>query len=1035
MKRLKYLALATLVAFGACDNGGGKSVTQPVTGTISGTVSIEGTGASGVTVTLSSGTTATTDGSGNYSFSNVPAGAYTVSISGFPSDATFSTSAKAAVISSSGQVVTVNFDGSYIRTSAIIGSVKDGSGAGLSGVTVAISGQGTSASKTTDNTGQTDPFTGLRAGDYTVTISGYDATNYTCSTTSQSVTLATGELQVVPFTCTVKTTASISGTLFLDEAKPQDSTYEVNLEKKLAVANVPILLEGGTVNDTMTVMTDANGDYTFPNLAAGTYRVTYKGTAADLPGAVAFSGAPSQIVTVTAGAQATVNFPFLITQQTIDVYAFLGTDAQVSATPGPGIAPIKGWKIDLYDTQADAAAGGTTGKLDATVTTDANGRAAFKFARSADKDPAGNASDDIVFARSNAVPGALYTMNGENIIEIHYDRADSLGMAPDTFDALYNKVVVKVHAAEMDNDTLAGWTMNLFANKDSTTTLRDGVATDAKGDVYYTVTRSLLNTLASDHNLPDTLWMRLSGAQANANGHGFTEAPTASGAMAAGQYLKYIWNGTVAPEDTVDAGSEIVTYTDESLSFVVHHEMDDSTSVPTLTKGDDFSRASQISVELYKVNSDGTETSVAGPTAAAVGTGLVTFANMPVNQTYSVHARSTAPFLSVLNDTAMTVTTDGSDQTFVDSALAGSAGASAFAYKYNNVGVTGTLQSVDGMTPVAGASVMIKATSDNIQPDSMGTDSTMVLTNAAGVYSMTGMREGPYTVSVQDSTGVWSYLTTLKTTSTPLSSGSADNTDAHTATRDVEGSGTMSTANFQAYRMDTKVVGMVVNDRDADNTLDPGDALSGGVVQLYQGVGLDTLLATDTTDANGQYTFAGLREGRYTVLAKSTSTDDVLRALKQDTVVARPSAKNPTWGSLTPVKLPVWDYDNTTLKAGTGSAADFIHLAKNTVAKGFVKTAGGVGIAGMTISLRRCETTGGAVKPPAAGTCTTYLGTTVTTVSDSTGAFSFNNLEEGEYQISPQPGTVGAYTTSSPAAALYLQKNPADIETLTFTIS
>ena len=57
MKRFKYLTLAALVAFAACDEGEDTVVAPPVTGTISGVVTIEGTAASGVSVQLSSGAT------------------------------------------------------------------------------------------------------------------------------------------------------------------------------------------------------------------------------------------------------------------------------------------------------------------------------------------------------------------------------------------------------------------------------------------------------------------------------------------------------------------------------------------------------------------------------------------------------------------------------------------------------------------------------------------------------------------------------------------------------------------------------------------------------------------------------------------------------------------------------------------------------------------------------------------------------------------------------------------------------------------
>ena len=187
MKRFKYLTLAALVAFAACDEADEVIVAPPVTGTISGVVTIEGTGATGITVTLSSGSTATTDGAGTYAFSGVAAGAYTVTISGFASDAAFASSAKAATISTAGQVATVNFDGAYVRTSAILGSVAAG-GVGLAGVTVSIG----SSSTTSDANGQY-AFSGLRAGSYTVAISGFSATTYTFATTSMSVTLAVGD--------------------------------------------------------------------------------------------------------------------------------------------------------------------------------------------------------------------------------------------------------------------------------------------------------------------------------------------------------------------------------------------------------------------------------------------------------------------------------------------------------------------------------------------------------------------------------------------------------------------------------------------------------------------------------------------------------------------------------------------------------------------------------------------------------------------------------------------------------------------------
>ncbi|MDE0357037.1 MAG: hypothetical protein OXN92_04755, partial [Gammaproteobacteria bacterium] len=95
MNRFTKYGLAVLLAvtFTACDEGTPPPVEPPPpptpVGTISGTVTIEGTAASGITATLSSGATTTTGSGGSFAFAGVEAGTYTVTISGFPEDATF----------------------------------------------------------------------------------------------------------------------------------------------------------------------------------------------------------------------------------------------------------------------------------------------------------------------------------------------------------------------------------------------------------------------------------------------------------------------------------------------------------------------------------------------------------------------------------------------------------------------------------------------------------------------------------------------------------------------------------------------------------------------------------------------------------------------------------------------------------------------------------------------------------------------------------------------------------------------------------
>ena len=125
---------------------------------------------------------------------------------------------------------------------------------------------------------------------------------------------------------------------------------------------------------------------------------------------------------------------------------------------------------------------------------------------------------------------------------------------------------------------------------------------------------------------------------------------------------------------------------------------------------------------------------------------------------------------------------------------------------------------------------------------------------AAGVYKLEDLREGPYQIMVAGDDS-WDFFEVLETTSTPVSSGSEDHDDETSGTRDNEGNGVVGVTNFMAERIDTEILGVVVNDRDMDfNTLDPNEALSGATVELYNdddGDGEidadDDLLITSTT--------------------------------------------------------------------------------------------------------------------------------------------------------------------------------------------
>ena len=249
----QYLAMATVLALpiiAACGEG---IIPPPPKGSIVGQVSIEGMGLDGVSVSLSDGRSTATAGGGNYRFDNVEQGSYTVTISGYPADASFDQTSAPASIGDTGGTVTVDFRGTYIRTAAIMGTVTV-ENMGLGGVTVRLSGMA-DGQTTTDDSGQYS-FTGLRAGTYSVEISGFDSNEVSFSSTSGAATVGVGESKVVSFDGTYLRTAGIQGQVSVDGEGLQGVT-------------VTLVGEG----EDRTEVTNASGQYAFSQLKSGTYQV------------------------------------------------------------------------------------------------------------------------------------------------------------------------------------------------------------------------------------------------------------------------------------------------------------------------------------------------------------------------------------------------------------------------------------------------------------------------------------------------------------------------------------------------------------------------------------------------------------------------------------------------------------------------------------------------------------------------------------------------------------------------------------------
>ncbi len=203
MRKLHKLLIAALVLtipVAACDEGNnsvGPTETPPAVGTVSGTVSVEGTGLAGVTVALAgaSAQSTTSGADGSYSFSNVLEGNYSVTLSAVPADVVFSQTTQSVGITTDGQVAQADFNGQYVRTASVLVSVTRNGGEGIA-TSVQLTGMGVDQTLGTNANGQVQ-FTGLRSGTYTVTLTnppeGFDITE-------QQVQLNTGQSAQVNFT-------------------------------------------------------------------------------------------------------------------------------------------------------------------------------------------------------------------------------------------------------------------------------------------------------------------------------------------------------------------------------------------------------------------------------------------------------------------------------------------------------------------------------------------------------------------------------------------------------------------------------------------------------------------------------------------------------------------------------------------------------------------------------------------------------------------------------------------------------------------
>ena len=339
--------------------------------------------------------TTTTDADGNYSFTRLAAGDYTVKVTkaGAIADLTQTEDPDATKDSTSGTVtlnagnpVQENINFGYVKKHAISGTVyldqnrdktKNTGDIAQSGVTVKlVDASGAVVATTTTDADGNYSFTGLNDGTYTVQV---DKTGPLASTEqtedpsgngdsrSQAITFTRSDPDVTNVNFGYAEDYTVSGTVYYD--KDRSETLN-NGEPGFGGITVKLLGEDGSVVATTT--TKADGTYSFAKLPAGKY--TVKVEPSDLLKKLEQTEDPDGTKDHTSGvvqvnhdnpSVQNVNFGYA-TNYTIKGTIYRDADRSESLEDGEKL--YQGVTVDLLD---------ASGNVVATTTTDAHGAYAF----------------------------------------------------------------------------------------------------------------------------------------------------------------------------------------------------------------------------------------------------------------------------------------------------------------------------------------------------------------------------------------------------------------------------------------------------------------------------------------------------------------------------------------------------------------------------------------------------------------------------------------------------------------------------------
>ena len=785
--------------------------------------------------------TTTTDADGNYSFTRLAAGDYTVKVTkaGAIADLTQTEDPDATKDSTSGTVtlnagnpVQENINFGYVKKHAISGNVyldqnrdktKDSGDIPQSGITVnLVDASGTVVATTTTDADGNYSFTGLGDGTYTVQV---DKTGPLASTEqtedpsgngdsrSQAITFTRSDPDVTNVNFGYAEDYTISGTVYYDKDRSQTLN---NGEPGFDGVTVNLLDEAGAT--VVTTTTKADGTYSFAKLPAGKY--TVKVEPSDLLKKLEQTEDPDGTKDNTSGvvqvnhdnpSVQNVNFGYA-TNYTIKGTIYRDADRSESLQDGEKL--YQGVTVDLLD---------ASGNVVATTTTDVHGAYAFPNLEEGTYKVRVRKEGPIAdLVQTEDPDGTKDNTSGDITLELNDPIKENVNFGYISDNSISGTIYRDDNRSNSLNGGEAGYPEQTVQLLDKDGAVIKTTKTDANGTYSF-------------DNLPDGTYS-----------------------------VKVVKDGALTdleqtedPDATKDSASEPITLDEDNPTKknVNFGYVPDYFIKGTIYRDGNRSGALDAGEKLYEgvtvnlVDADGTV--VATTTTDADGT--YSFDKLPAG-TYSVTVVQDGPIAGLEQTGDPDATKDNASEPITLNNDNPSTTDVNFGYIADN-SLSGTVYrddsrngDQDGTEPgYSGVTVQLLDASGNVV--------ATTTTDANGRYSFSKLPDGTYSVKVvkdgelADTEQTEDPDATKDNASEPVTLGEDNPTKDH--------------IDF-GYVPDYSIHGLVYRDGDRNETHGAGEkGYANQTVELRDKDG--KVVATTTTDANGAYSFSKLPAGDYTV--------------------------------------------------------------------------------------------------------------------------------------------------------------------------